>query len=103
MLAGMGYAQVVSPAAAIGANAAGWLLGFFAIGIPGGIGVREAGAALVLSPLLPWPEATLAAACWRVLQIVAELVALLPWLFVGGGGAGKSIPPLKIELAEEKP
>ena len=78
MLAGVGYAQVVSPAAAIGANAAGWLLGFFAIGIPGGIGVREAGAALVLSPLLPWPEATLAAACWRVLQIVAELVALCP-------------------------
>ena len=83
MLAGMGYQHTVSPAAAIGANAAGWLLGFFAIGVPGGIGVREAGAALVLSPLMPWQEAALAAALWRVLQIVAELASLLPWLFIG--------------------
>ena len=85
MLAGMGYQHAVSPAAAIGANAAGWLLGFFAIGIPGGIGVREAGAALILSPLMPWQDAALAAALWRVLQIVAELVSLLPWLFIGPG------------------
>jgi uncharacterized membrane protein YbhN (UPF0104 family) len=86
MLAGMGYQHAVSPAAAVGANAAGWLLGFFAIGVPGGIGVREAGAALILSPVMPWQEAALAAALWRVLQIVAELASLLPWLFVGAGG-----------------
>ncbi len=85
MLAGMGYEQKVSPAAAIGANAAGWLLGFFAIGVPGGIGVREAGAALLLSPIMPWHEAVLAAGLWRVLQIVAELAALLPWLIFAGG------------------
>ena len=84
MLAGMGYQQTVSPAAAIGANAAGWLLGFFAIGVPGGIGVREAGSALLLSPIMPWHEAVLAAGLWRVLQIVAELMALLPWLIFGG-------------------
>lgn len=83
MLAGMGYQQTVSPAAAIGANAAGWLLGFFAIGVPGGIGVREAGSALLLSPIMPWHEAVLAAGLWRVLQIVAELAALLPWLIFG--------------------
>jgi glycosyltransferase 2 family protein len=85
MLAGMGYQHTVSPAAAIGANAAGWLLGFFAIGVPGGIGVREAGAALLLAPIMPWHEAVLAAGLWRVLQIVAELAALLPWLIFGGG------------------
>jgi uncharacterized membrane protein YbhN (UPF0104 family) len=84
MLAGLGYQQTVSPAAAIGANAAGWLLGFFAIGVPGGIGVREAGSALLLSPIMPWHEAVLAAGLWRVLQIVAELAALLPWLIFGG-------------------
>jgi uncharacterized membrane protein YbhN (UPF0104 family) len=84
MLAGMGYQHSVSPSAAIGANAVGWIVGSFAIIFPGGIGVREASVALILSPLMPWPEATLAAALWRVLQIVAELAALLPWLFIGG-------------------
>ncbi len=98
MLAGMGYQHTVSPAAAIGANAAGWLLGFFAIGVPGGIGVREAGAALLLSPIMPWHEAVLAAGLWRVLQIVAELAALLPWLIFGGGDARMRVN----SLAEER-
>jgi uncharacterized membrane protein YbhN (UPF0104 family) len=98
MLAGMGYQHTVSPVAAIGANAAGWLLGFFAIGVPGGIGVREAGAALVLSPLMPWQEAALAAALWRVLQIVAELASLLPWLFISGGGRRAQLE----SMAEER-
>jgi glycosyltransferase 2 family protein len=98
MLAGMGYQHTVSPAAAIGANAAGWLVGFFAIGIPGGIGVREAGAALVLSPIMPWQEAALAAALWRVLQIVAELASLLPWLFISAGGRRARLD----SLAEER-
>jgi glycosyltransferase 2 family protein len=98
MLAGMGYQATVSPAAAIGANAAGWLLGFFAIGVPGGIGVREAGAALLLSPIMPWHEAVLAAGLWRVLQIVAELAALLPWLIFGGVEQSAHVN----SLAEEK-
>jgi uncharacterized membrane protein YbhN (UPF0104 family) len=96
MLSGMGYQHTVSPAAAIGANAAGWLAGFFAIGVPGGIGVREAGAALLLSPIMPWQEAALAAALWRVLQIVAELVSLLPWLFLRDTGSrAKMDSPMK--------
>jgi hypothetical protein len=99
MLAGMGYQHDVSPAAAIGANAAGWLLGFFAIGVPGGIGVREAGAALLLSPIMPWHEAVLAAGLWRLLQIVAELAALLPWLFIGVGERRARLD----SLAEERP
>jgi glycosyltransferase 2 family protein len=99
MLAGMGYQHTVSPVAAIGANAAGWLLGFFAIGVPGGIGVREAGAALLLSPIMPWHEAVLAAGLWRLLQIVAELAALLPWLFIGVGERRARLD----SLAEERP
>jgi glycosyltransferase involved in cell wall biosynthesis len=86
ILIGMGYAHTVSPALAVCANAVGWLIGFFAIGVPGGIGVREAGAALVLAPVMPWQEAVLASVLWRVVQIVAELAALFPWLFVRGIG-----------------
>jgi glycosyltransferase 2 family protein len=83
MLAGMGYQHLVNPAAAIGANAAGWLVGFFAMVIPGGMGVRETATAFLLSPVMPWQEAALAAVLWRVLQIAAELVSLAPWLFFG--------------------
>ncbi|MBV8814382.1 MAG: flippase-like domain-containing protein, partial [Verrucomicrobia bacterium] len=83
MLAGMGYGQQVSLAAAVGANAVGWLTGTFAMVVPGGIGVRESATALLLSPLMPWQEAALAAVLWRVLQIVAELMSLTPWVFFG--------------------
>ncbi len=86
ILAGMGYQRTVSPTLAVGVNAAGWLIGFFAIGVPGGIGVREAGASLLLTPDLPWSEAALAAIIWRAVQIGAELITLLPWLFFGYGG-----------------
>lgn len=81
MLAGMGYGQKVSLAAAVGANAVGWLTGTFAMVVPGGIGVRESATALLLSPLMPWQEAALAAVLWRALQIVAELISLAPWVF----------------------
>jgi glycosyltransferase 2 family protein len=99
MLAGMGYQHTVSPVAAVGANAAGWLVGFFAIGVPGGIGVREAGAALLLSPIMPWQEAALAAALWRVLQIVTELASLLLWLCLGSAYNRAQLD----SLAEERP
>jgi hypothetical protein len=84
ILAGMGYGRIISPALAIFVNAIGWLIGFFAIGVPGGIGVREAGAALFLVPFIPWREALLAGILWRVVQIVAELASLIPWLFLAG-------------------
>lgn len=100
MLAGMGYQHAVSPAAAIGANAVGWLVGFFAMVIPGGMGVRETATAFLLSPVMPWQEAALAAVLWRVLQIVAELISLAPWLFYSGGQRGGS-SPLPSEAAYE--
>lgn len=99
MLAGMGYQHTVSPAAAIGANAVGWLVGFFAMVIPGGMGVRETATAFLLSPLMPWQEAALAAVLWRALQIVAELVSLAPWLFFRGDK--KILEPLPPESAYE--
>ncbi|HXM01204.1 MAG TPA: lysylphosphatidylglycerol synthase domain-containing protein [Chthoniobacterales bacterium] len=83
MLSGMGYGQKVSVAAAVGANAVGWLTGTFAMVVPGGIGVRESATALLLSPIMPWQEAVLAAVLWRALQIVAELMSLTPWVFFG--------------------
>jgi uncharacterized membrane protein YbhN (UPF0104 family) len=91
MLAGMGYP--ISPAAAVGANAVGWLTGTFAMVVPGGIGVRETATAFLLSPLMPWQEAALAAVLWRALQIVAELASLAPWLFTSvGKRSAESLP-----------
>jgi glycosyltransferase 2 family protein len=90
MLSGMGYGQRVSLAAAVGANAVGWLTGTFAMVVPGGIGIRESATALLLSPIMPWQEAALAAVLWRALQIVAELMSLAPWLFFSGKPGVKS-------------
>jgi uncharacterized membrane protein YbhN (UPF0104 family) len=94
ILTGMGYGHAVSPALAICANAIGWLIGFFAIGVPGGIGVREAGTALFLAPVMPWQEAVLAGILWRVVQIVAELASLVPWLFVRESGESAKVDSL---------
>jgi hypothetical protein len=80
LLAGLGYQSQVDLPTAIGANAAGWLAGFFALGVPGGIGFREGCTALVLSSLMPWQEATFAAFIWRLLQVCTEFATLIPCL-----------------------
>jgi glycosyltransferase 2 family protein len=82
LLAGLGYQDRVGFLTAIGANAAGWLAGFFAIGIPGGIGVREGCIALVLSSLMPWQEAAFAALIYRLVSTCAELATLVPCLTI---------------------
>ena len=68
-------------ATAIGVGGVAWLAGFFAIGVPGGIGVREA----ALAGLLAWHgsmEAAIAAAVvFRAAQVLAELIALGTSLF----------------------
>ncbi|MCE9611879.1 MAG: flippase-like domain-containing protein [Chthoniobacter sp.] len=66
----------LSLVAAIGANACGWLAGFFAIGVPGGIGVREAGSAMVLATVVPIETAVAAAVLWRLVLIADELCCL---------------------------
>lgn len=53
-----------------------WLIGFFAIGVPGGIGVREAGMAWLLGQAMPLPEAVAIAVSWRVAQLAAEMLVL---------------------------
>ncbi len=75
--------------AAVGSNSAAWLVGFFAIGIPGGIGVREAGAAFFLAPVMGVPEAAAAAILWRGLQIGGELL----WLAICHLPAATTAPP----------
>jgi len=63
----------LSLVAAIGANACGWLAGFFAIGVPGGIGVRETGSAIVLATVVPVETVVAAAVLWRLVLIADEL------------------------------
>ncbi len=66
----------VSLTALIGINACGWLIGFFAIGAPGGIGVREATSAFLLSSMIPLPAAIAASILWRLVLIVDEVTCL---------------------------
>lgn len=60
-----------------------WLTGFWAIGIPGGLGVREAIITLVLSQFGSLEAAIFAAVLWRILQVGAEITALLISLATG--------------------
>ena len=69
--------------------------------VPGGIGIRESATALLLSPLMPWQEAALAAVLWRALQIVAELMSLAPWLFFSGKPASTPASALRSETVYE--
>jgi uncharacterized membrane protein YbhN (UPF0104 family) len=62
--------------AAIGINATGWLVGFFAFFAPAGLGVREGGMTAMLAPLLPVDAAVVGVLLWRLIQIVVELVCL---------------------------
>jgi hypothetical protein len=66
----------LSLTAAIGANACGWLAGFFAIGVPGGIGVREAASAAILAATIPVETVVAAAVLWRLVLIADELCCL---------------------------
>jgi glycosyltransferase 2 family protein len=57
----------------VAANAAAWLVGFFALFAPGGLVVREACLAGMLSAWMPGEEALAASLAWRLVQIVAEI------------------------------
>ncbi len=60
-----------------------WLSGFWAIGIPGGLGVREAVITLILTQFGSLEAAIFAAILWRVTQVGAEITALLISLATG--------------------
>jgi glycosyltransferase 2 family protein len=60
-----------------------WLTGFWAIGIPGGLGVREAVITLILTQFGSLEAAIFAAVLWRVIQVGAEIAALVISLATG--------------------
>ncbi len=71
----------------VGAAGLAWLVGFFAIGIPGGIGVREGALAGVLIFIYGGEvkETAIALAIiWRVAQVIAELLSALSAVFLKG-------------------
>ncbi|MFT6178355.1 MAG: uncharacterized membrane protein YidH (DUF202 family) [Akkermansiaceae bacterium] len=61
---------------AVGIAGASWLAGFWAIGVPGGIGVREAAIAAMLSYYGSIEAGIAVAVIWRALQMFVEIVAL---------------------------
>lgn len=73
-----------SPATVVGINAVGWLIGFFAICAPGGLGVREGGMAALLAPLVPLEVAIGSVILWRVMQIATEALWLAVFLLPDG-------------------
>lgn len=63
--------------AAIGIAGGAWLAGFWAIGVPGGIGVREAALAGMLSLYGSLDSGIAVAVLWRSMQVAIELISLL--------------------------
>ncbi|NNM30991.1 MAG: hypothetical protein HKO57_15840, partial [Akkermansiaceae bacterium] len=66
----------ISPLETIGIAGAAWLIGFWAIGVPGGIGVREGALAWLLAHSGSLEAGMAVAVLWRALQVVVELAAL---------------------------
>lgn len=54
-----------------------WLIGYFSIFAPGGIGVTEASLALLLGLLLPLPLSSAIAILYRFLLVIAELLVFI--------------------------
>ncbi|MGJ8673373.1 lysylphosphatidylglycerol synthase domain-containing protein [Rubritalea sp.] len=69
--------------AALSVAGVAWLAGFWAIGIPGGIGVREAVIVAMVCQYSSLEQAILVAALWRGCQMIAEVGAIS--LMVGAG------------------
>jgi uncharacterized membrane protein YbhN (UPF0104 family) len=67
----------VSPLVVLGIGAGAWLAGFWAIGVPGGIGVREAALALMLAAFGDLDSGIAVAVLWRALQMAVEILSLL--------------------------
>lgn len=66
----------VSPLVAIGMAGGAWLVGFWAIGVPGGIGVREAALAGMLAVYGDLDSGIAVAVLWRGLQMTIEILSL---------------------------
>lgn len=84
--------------AVLGVAGAAWVAGFWAIGIPGGIGVREAVIVTLLCQYTSIEQAILVAALWRGCQMIAEVVSIF---LVVGTGAIKRAKLAKNQKREE--
>lgn len=87
----------LSLSSALAADGGAWLIGFFAIGVPGGIGVREAGITWFLAAHITTPEAMTVAVLWRALQIGAELTTLAVSKFASHRSV-KPVPTIDISV-----
>ena len=76
VIASLQPVQTIPMTAVIAANAAAWLIGFFALFAPGGLLVREGVLATLLACWLPLEVAIAAAVLWRMLQLSVELLCL---------------------------
>ncbi|WP_168221768.1 lysylphosphatidylglycerol synthase domain-containing protein [Aquisphaera giovannonii] len=83
----------VPAGAAIAANALAWLVGFFAIFAPGGLGVREACLVAMLSPWMPAEEAFVLSLAWRLVQVAAEMLCFVAVAAWGLPGSIAAAPP----------
>lgn len=54
-----------------------WFVGFWAIGVPGGIGVREAALVFLMTPFMALEAAMAVAIIWRLTQMSAEIIAVV--------------------------
>jgi len=75
IVAGLPGSRACPLSGVVAANAVAWLVGFFAIFAPGGLVVREAVLAGMLSAWMPGEQALAVALVWRLVQIVSEFVA----------------------------
>jgi len=66
-----------------GMYALSWLVGYFSIFAPGGIGVTEVALALLLSLYLPLPLASAVAVSYRFLLVIAEIIVFVLTLKLG--------------------
>jgi uncharacterized membrane protein YbhN (UPF0104 family) len=83
--------------AAVGINAAGWLMGFFAFFAPAGLGVREGGMAGMLAPLMPIDAAVVGVLLWRLLQVLVELLCLAACLRRGAVASAQPVATTSVE------
>lgn len=74
----------LSPAEVAFASSASWLAGFVVVGVPGGIGVREAVFTALASPAVGSSVAVSVAVASRVVFIVVDVVAALAATTVAG-------------------
>lgn len=80
----------IGPAEIAFASSASWLAGFVVVGVPGGIGVREAVFTALASPAMGSSVAVSVAVASRVVFIVVDIVAALAATAVAGSTAHSS-------------